>query len=193
MVREDANRWRNCIHEAGHFVALKLAAPGLPEVREIWVGGDRGVHPHVLFEELDRFRWGRLVKDCSAALDLAVAMLAGPAASMVILGESYDDYEPGENSDQMKAVRLLDDHVWTTNADLEAQLNGSILDGLITSAAVNTREFVDEHRDVIEAVASRLFHGGSLDTDELQEAERNDPTFLLVDLIQALRHGDAGA
>jgi hypothetical protein len=93
----------------------------------------------------------------------------------------------------MKAVRLLDDHVWTTNADLEAQLDGSILDGLITSAALRTRVFVDEHRDVIEAVASRLFHGGSLDADELQEAERNDPTFLLVDLIQVLRHGGAGA
>jgi len=193
MVRKDANRWCDCIHEAGHFVALKLASPDLPEVREIWVGGDRGVHPHVLFEEFDRFRWGRRVKDCSAALDLAMALLAGPAASMVILGESYDDFEPGENSDQMKAVRLLDDHVWTTNANLEAQLNGSILDELITSAALRTRVFVDEHRDVIEAVASRLFHGGSLDADELQEATRNDPTFLLVDVIQILRHGDAGA
>ena len=187
MTKKDTNRWSDCIHEAGHYVAFKLASLNLPEVHEVWVGGDRGVHPHVLLEKLDRLQRDRLIKDRESALGLAVAFLAGPAASMKILGRSYDDFEPSETSDQMKAVRFLDDHVWTTDADLEAQLSGSAVDPLITEAALRTRVFVDEHRDLIEAVANRLYYRGSLDSIELLKARRDDATFLLIDLIETMR------
>jgi hypothetical protein len=187
MARIDEDRIHNCIHEAAHYVAFTLAGPRIPQVLEIWIG-DRDSRPHVRLQHLHALDWADLVKRYDTAMDFAVALLAGPAASMTLLGYDCDDFGYSDDSDQLKAIRILDDLAWNTDEDIEAQFYGKVFEPLVDRAALITRAFIEDYQQRILYVARQLYHGGSLDGEGFRAATRSDPVFGLTDLVQANRN-----
>ena len=183
MARTGVERLHICVHEAAHYVAIDLLGPGIPRVREIWVG-DRGSRPHVRLQRIHSHDFRRRIKNRSTAENFAVALLAGPAAEVLLLGRGCDDFYCGDGSDQMKAIRILDDYACIIGADIEARRRDEGLESLVDRAASTTRVFVLDHRDRIMYVARELYRGGSLDARALEAKRRRDPMFGPADLIQ---------